>query len=82
MSVNDSRQCVTYLDYSTSAMGATAYQSSAVPKSLVGLALRVLFVGVVRTAPSARVSGLHLGPVWTSEDFDEPLPDEFWLGGV
>lgn len=24
--------------------------------------------------------GLHLGAISTSDDFDEPLPDEFWLG--
>jgi len=28
-----------------------------------------------------RVMGLHRGVAWMSEDFDEPLPDEFWLGG-
>ncbi|HEY0072128.1 MAG TPA: hypothetical protein VGE04_19370 [Chloroflexia bacterium] len=29
-----------------------------------------------------RLPGLHahLGPAWASDDFDEPLPDEFWLG--
>ncbi len=29
-----------------------------------------------------RVLGLHahLGEAWISDDFDEPLPDEFWLG--
>ena len=27
-----------------------------------------------------RVAGLHLGAIWTSEDFDDPLPDEFWTG--
>jgi antitoxin (DNA-binding transcriptional repressor) of toxin-antitoxin stability system len=27
-----------------------------------------------------RVPGLHPGSIWTSEDFDEPLPDEFWSG--
>lgn len=27
-----------------------------------------------------RVMGLHEGMVWTSDDFDAPLPDEFWLG--
>ena len=27
-----------------------------------------------------RVSGLHLGAIWMGGDFDEPLPDEFWLG--
>ena len=25
-----------------------------------------------------RVAGLHPGAIWTSEDFDDPLPDEFW----
>jgi antitoxin (DNA-binding transcriptional repressor) of toxin-antitoxin stability system len=28
----------------------------------------------------ARVAGLHTGAITTSEDFDAPLPDEFWLG--
>ena len=27
-----------------------------------------------------RIAGLNRGSIWTSEDFDEPLPDEFWLG--
>jgi Protein of unknown function (DUF2281) len=27
-----------------------------------------------------RVAGLHAGQTWVSDDFDEPLPDEFWLG--
>jgi antitoxin (DNA-binding transcriptional repressor) of toxin-antitoxin stability system len=27
-----------------------------------------------------RVMGLHRGAAWMSDDFDEPLPDEFWLG--
>ncbi|MBE9215257.1 DUF2281 domain-containing protein [Plectonema cf. radiosum LEGE 06105] len=27
-----------------------------------------------------RVLGLNRGEVWMSEDFNEPLPDEFWLG--
>lgn len=28
-----------------------------------------------------RVAGLHPGSIWTSEDFDAPLPDEFWTNG-
>lgn len=24
--------------------------------------------------------GLHRGMVWMAEDFNDPLPDEFWLG--
>lgn len=31
-------------------------------------------------APTPRIAGLHAGVIWTSDDFDEPLPDEFWLG--
>ncbi|HEY6804880.1 MAG TPA: type II toxin-antitoxin system Phd/YefM family antitoxin [Pyrinomonadaceae bacterium] len=27
-----------------------------------------------------RVAGLNRGTVSMSEDFDKPLPDEFWLG--
>lgn len=27
-----------------------------------------------------RVPNLHPGAIWTSDDFDDPLPDEFWLG--
>jgi hypothetical protein len=27
-----------------------------------------------------RVAGLNRGTISTSEDFDEALPDEFWLG--
>jgi hypothetical protein len=25
-----------------------------------------------------RIPGLHPGSIWISEDFDDPLPDEFW----
>ena len=27
-----------------------------------------------------RVAGLHSGQIWMSDDFNDPLPDEFWLG--
>jgi prevent-host-death family protein len=27
-----------------------------------------------------RIAGLNRGQIWTSDDFDEPLPDEFWNG--
>jgi uncharacterized protein (DUF433 family) len=27
-----------------------------------------------------RVFGQYAGKIWMSEDFDEPLPDSFWLG--
>jgi antitoxin (DNA-binding transcriptional repressor) of toxin-antitoxin stability system len=38
---------------------------------------------VARLVPiSVRVAGLHAGAIWTSPDFDEPLPDEFWTGNA
>ena len=27
-----------------------------------------------------RIAGLFAGAIQTSDDFDDPLPDEFWLG--
>jgi hypothetical protein len=30
------------------------------------------------TIGTPRVAGLHPGVIWTSHDFDEPLPDDFW----
>ena len=37
---------------------------------------------IARLAPTALsttpcVAGMHAGAIWTSEDFDEPLPEEF-----
>jgi prevent-host-death family protein len=29
-----------------------------------------------------RVPGLHRGMIWTSDDFDEPLPESFWVGAA
>ncbi|NJR57007.1 MAG: DUF2281 domain-containing protein [Acaryochloris sp. CRU_2_0] len=29
-----------------------------------------------------RVLGLSKGKIWMSDDFNAPLPDEFWLGEV
>lgn len=38
---------------------------------------------VARLVPiGKRVAGLHSGAIWTSEDFDEPLPEEFWTGNT
>lgn len=35
---------------------------------------------VTPTKKKKRIAGLNRGMIWTSEDFDAPLPDEFWLG--
>jgi prevent-host-death family protein len=34
----------------------------------------------VAQAKKKRVAGLNRGTISTSEDFDAPLPDEYWLG--
>jgi prevent-host-death family protein len=36
-------------------------------------------VPVVAHCKKKRVAGLNRGTISTSKDFDEPLPDEFWL---
>ena len=40
---------------------------------------------LVRLVPAvtakSRVVGLHKGEGWISDDFNDPLPDEFWTGG-
>jgi len=38
---------------------------------------RILPVG----APSKRIPGLNRGEIKASDDFDEPLPESFWLEG-
>jgi prevent-host-death family protein len=37
---------------------------------------------LVSISPAARrrVPGLNRGEIWISDDFDDPLPDEFWAG--
>lgn len=39
---------------------------------------RVRLVAINGTA--SRIPGLHPNSVTTSDDFDDPLPDEFWIG--
>jgi antitoxin (DNA-binding transcriptional repressor) of toxin-antitoxin stability system len=29
-----------------------------------------------------RVTGLHAGAIWMGSDFDEPLPEAFWVGNA
>ncbi len=39
-------------------------------------------VRLVAVSPPStqRVPGLHAGAISTSDDFDAPLPDDFWMG--
>lgn len=34
----------------------------------------------IASQATPRIAGLHSGAIWMSEDFDEPLPEEFWTG--
>ena len=33
-----------------------------------------------KSSNSPRIPNLHQGEIWISDDFNDPLPDEFWLG--
>jgi len=57
--------------------------------SLVGSGTEIIliegYMPVARLVPPeplsvTRVAGLHQGAMYTSEDFDDPLPDAFWTG--
>jgi len=37
-------------------------------------------VPIAQSNRPRRVAGLQRGQMWTSDDFDAPLPDEFWNG--
>ncbi len=36
--------------------------------------------GWILERPADRTPGLNRGEVWVRDDFDDPLPDTFWLG--
>ena len=57
--------------------------------SLVGAGTEIILIEedtpIARLVPpdspaATRVAGLHQGAMWTSKDFDDPLPDAFWTG--
>ncbi len=42
---------------------------------------KVKLLPVPQDRPKKRVFGKYTGQIWISDDFDDPLPDEFWLSG-
>jgi prevent-host-death family protein len=36
----------------------------------------------VEPVKKQRIPGLHAGASWTSGDFDDPLPEQFWVSEV
>ena len=51
-------------------------------KPLARLAPVVTEEPTSETVLKERILGLHEGQGWMSDDFDAPLPDEFWGAGV
>jgi antitoxin (DNA-binding transcriptional repressor) of toxin-antitoxin stability system len=47
-----------------------------------GKAIARLVPAVSEKSETPRVMGLFEGQGWMSDDFNEPLPDEFWGGRV
>ena len=35
---------------------------------------------IPQEVPKQRVMDLFKGQIWKSDDFNDPLPDEFWMG--
>ena len=44
-----------------------------------GAAARARIVPIAEIA-GKRIAGLHAGSIEVADNFDEPLPDEFWAG--
>ena len=36
----------------------------------------------IESLAKPRIAGLNKGSIWISDDFDEPLPEEFWVGAA
>jgi plasmid stability protein len=60
---------------------AEAAQTGQEAEALLQQKVRQMLSTTPATPTAApRVAGLNRGQIWVSEDFDAPLPDEFWLG--
>lgn len=49
-------------------------------KALINVIVDSLTEGLRPTPMKKRTPNLHAGQVWMSDDFDDELPDSFWLG--
>lgn len=65
----------------TKAMKLTGFKSE---QDVVEAALKSLLANAAPTVSKnpSRVAGLHTGAIWTSGDFDDPLPEDFWTGNA
>jgi predicted DNA-binding antitoxin AbrB/MazE fold protein len=44
-----------------------------------GETVEIAIVSKTQGIKQPRILGLHRGAITTTDDFDDPLPDEFWL---
>jgi len=49
------------------------------PDDFITQVVRAALPPLTLALPPPRIPGLGQGKIWMSEDFDEPLPDEFWF---
>jgi len=63
-------------------LSAEAAETGEDAETLLQQKVRQMLSAAPRTPDAAppRVAGLNRDQIWISEDFDVPLPDEFWLG--
>lgn len=62
-----------------------SYQTLSELMAMINEGLEIILkkgdVPIARLLPiRQRIAGLHPGSIWISDDFDEPLPDSFWMG--
>jgi hypothetical protein len=77
-----STEDVVYISHSTSGAGPLQFESSAMPTSLATIVRDafVFYPDLAILVATPRTPGLQPGSIWTRDDFDEPLSDEFWAG--
>ena len=49
---------------------------------IAGKTHSVQLVPIDRPRQQLRIPDLYQGRIWMSDDFNEPLPDEFWTSGT
>jgi len=49
------------------------------PDDFITQVVRTALLPLTAFPQPQRIPGLGKGGIWMSEDFDEPLPDEFWF---
>jgi hypothetical protein len=64
------------------ALAEKAKQQGTTPEALAVEKLRECFLASSTAPLKPRTPGLGSGQIVISDDFDEPLPEEFWFGDI